>query len=69
MKKEKMILVPAAFLMTAMLAFPVMASEKIEEVTIDISAVLTDSDNLEVEAEVSEDRKSTRLNSSHMLCG
>ena len=27
MKKEKMILVPAAFLMTAMLAFPVMASE------------------------------------------
>ena len=32
MKKEKMILVPAAFLMTAMLAFPVMASEKIEEV-------------------------------------
>ena len=55
MKKEKMILVPAAFLMTAMLAFPVMASEKIEEVTIDISAVLTDSDNLEVEAEVSDD--------------
>ena len=51
MKKEKMILVPAAFLMTAMLAFPVMASERIEEVTIDISAVLTDSDNLEVEAE------------------
>ena len=48
MKKEKMILVPAAFLMTAMLAFPVMASERIEEVTIDISAVLTDSDNLEV---------------------
>lgn len=41
--------------MTAMLAFPVMASEKIEEVTIDISAVLTDSDNLEVEAEVSDD--------------
>ena len=55
MKKEKMILVPAAFLMTAMLAFPVMASEKIEEVTIDISAVLTDSDNLEVEADVSDD--------------
>ena len=55
MKKEKMILVPAAFLMTAMLAFPVMASERIEEVTIDISAVLTDSDNLEVEAEVSDD--------------
>ena len=55
MKKEKMILVPAAFLMTAMLAFPDMASEKIEEVTIDISAVLTDSDNLEVEAEVSDD--------------
>ena len=55
MKKEKMILVPAAFLMTAMLAFPAMASEKIEEVTIDISAVLTDSDNLEVEAEASDD--------------
>ena len=29
MKKEKMILVPAAFLITAMLAFPVMASESI----------------------------------------
>ena len=41
--------------MTAMLAFPAMASEKIEEVTIDINAVLTDSDNLEVEAEVSDD--------------
>ena len=55
MKKEKMIFVPAAFLMTAMLAFPAMASEKIEEVTIDINAVLTASDNLEVEAEVSDD--------------
>ena len=55
MKKEKMIFVPAAFLMTAMLAFPAMASEKIEEVTIDINAVLTDSDNLEVEADVSDD--------------
>lgn len=55
MKKERMILVPAAFLMTAMLAFPAMASEKIEEVTIDISAILTDSDNLEVEAEASDD--------------
>ena len=32
MKKERMIFVPAAFLMTAMLAFPAMASEKIEEV-------------------------------------
>ena len=55
MKKERMIFVPAAFLMTAMLAFPAMASEKIEEVTIDINAVLTDSDNLEVEADVSDD--------------
>ena len=55
MKKEKMIFVPAAFLMTAMLAFPAMAAEKIEEVTIDINAVLTASDNLEVEAEVSDD--------------
>ncbi len=55
MKKERMILVPAAILMTAMLAFPAMASEKIEEVTIDINAVLTDSDNLEVEADVSDD--------------
>ena len=38
MKKEKMILVPAAFLMTAMLAFPVMASERIEEVTISVQS-------------------------------
>ena len=55
MKKKKMIFVPAVFLMTAMLAFPAMAAEKIEEVTIDINAVLTASDNLEVEAEVSDD--------------
>ena len=55
MKKEKIVAIPAALLMTALLAFPAMASEKIEEVTIDISAVLTDSDNLEVEAEVSDD--------------
>ena len=46
MKKEKIVAIPAALLMTALLAFPAMASEKIEEVTIDINAVLTDSDNL-----------------------
>ena len=55
MKKEKIVAIPAALLMTALLAFPAMASEKIEEVTIDINAVLTDSDNLEVEADVSDD--------------
>ncbi len=55
MQKEKMIIVPAALLMTAMLAFPALASEKITDVTIDITAVLTDSDNLEVEADVSDD--------------
>ena len=42
MKKEKIVAIPAALLMTALLAFPAMASEKIEEVTIDINAVLTD---------------------------
>ena len=55
MKKEKIVAIPAALFMTALLAFPAMASEKIEEVTIDINAVLTDSDNLEVEADVSDD--------------
>ena len=55
MKKEKIILVPATLLMTAMLAFPGMAAEKITELTIDINAVLTSSDNLDVEAEVSDD--------------
>ena len=55
MKKEKIVAIPAALLMIALLAFPAMASEKIEEVTIDINAVLTDSDNLEVEADVSDD--------------
>ncbi len=55
MQKERMIIVPAALLMTAMLAFPALASEKITDVTIDITAVLTDSDNLEVEADVSDD--------------
>ena len=46
MKKEKIVAIPAALLMTALLAFPAMASEKIEEVTIDINAVLTDSDDV-----------------------
>lgn len=55
MRKENIILVPAAVLMTAMLAFPGMAAEKIQEVTIDISAVLASSDDLDVEAEVSDD--------------
>ena len=55
MKKEKIVAIPAALLMTALLAFPAMASEKIEEVTIVINAVLSDSDNLEVEADVSDD--------------
>ena len=47
-----MILVTRSVSYDSNAGIPVMASERIEEVTIDISAVLTDSDNLEVEAEV-----------------